>query len=70
MTMNLNTEVTVAEAAEMLGITRVTVRAQYRRGRLRGRRVGAQFLLIDRASVDDYRRTTLGRHGRPKGGGR
>jgi excisionase family DNA binding protein len=60
--------VTVDEAAADLGLRPVTIRAQYRRGRLTGRRLGRRLILIDRESVTAYRIDHLGPRGRRKGG--
>lgn len=58
---------TTDEVARELGLAPVTVRAQFNRGRFTGRRASARVILIDRASVEYYRRTFLGRPGRKKG---
>lgn len=65
-------EVTVAQAAADLGISKITVRAQFRAGVLTGRRItwpGGRYsiLLIDAGSVARYRDERLGRRGPKKG---
>ena len=62
------TDMLTREVAESLGISQITVRKQFNRGRLTGRRVrppGSRWsvLLIDRQSVETYRRDYLGRRG-------
>lgn len=58
---------TTAEAARELGVKQGTVRAQFARGRLTGRRTD-RVILLDRDSVYRYRREFLGRPGRRKEG--
>jgi len=62
-------DLSVHEAAESLGLSPVTVRKALREGRLRGRRImerpGWSILVVDEASVEEYRRVHLGRHGKP-----
>ena len=65
-------QVTTREAAEILGLSQVTIRKQFNAGRLEGRRIrppGSRWsvLLIDRRSVETYRSEFLGRHGRRAG---
>lgn len=51
---------TLRSASERLGITPDTLRAQIRRGRLRAKKLGRDWL-VERAEVDRYRRESLGR---------
>jgi excisionase family DNA binding protein len=55
---------TLRDAAAQLGITADTLRAQIRRGRLRGTKLGRDWLL-EPAEVARYEQTSLGRAGRP-----
>jgi len=55
--------ITVREAMEILGLTRVPVIRQIHRGKIRAVRVGKQFLL-DRESVERYKAERYARHGR------
>jgi excisionase family DNA binding protein len=55
---------TLREAAEQLGITADTLRAQVRRGRLRATKLGRDWL-VEEAEVTRYKQTSLGRAGRP-----
>jgi excisionase family DNA binding protein len=48
-------EVTVAEAAELLGCTPQWVRYLLSTGRITGRKVSPRLWLVDRASLDAYR---------------
>ena len=63
----MNDPMTTAEAARELGLAQNTVRKQYREGRLTGRTTD-RVILLDRASVEAYRRRSLGRPGRRKKG--
>ena len=54
---------TVVEVAAQLGLSPVTVRTQFRRGRLTGRVIGRRMIFIDRSSVEQYREQSLGRPG-------
>ena len=67
-----DTLMTVAATAKDLGLSPVTVRAQFRNGRLTGQRItwspGYSVILINRSSVAHYRDTYLGRKGPKKGG--
>jgi hypothetical protein len=59
--------VTLAEAAESLGLAAVTLRAAAARGRVAGRKVGKTWVTT-RAEVDRYRRERLRRGRRARGG--
>ena len=48
-------EITVAEASEVLGITRQAVLNAIHRGALRSRKVGRRLLLVDVRSVKNYK---------------
>lgn len=52
-------EISVSEAAQLLGISGQTVRNYIRRGLLRGRQPGARSFLVDRTSVDALLRDGL-----------
>jgi excisionase family DNA binding protein len=54
---------TLRVAAERLGITPDTLRAQIRRDRLHARKLGRDWL-VDEAEVNRYARMFLGRSGR------
>lgn len=56
--------VTLAEAAEALGIAPVTLRAQAAHGKLRARLIGKTWVTT-KAEVERYRREHLGQVGRP-----
>jgi len=58
---------TTAEAAAQLGIGQATVKTAVRLGTLQVERVGPRLNLITATSIEAYRRTHLGRRGRPKG---
>jgi len=58
---------TTAEAAAMLGIAHETVKAQIRLGRLPAERINPRLNMITAEAIEEYRRTHLGRQGRPKG---
>jgi len=58
---------TTAEAAAMLGIAHETVKAQIRLGQLPAERINPRLNMITAAAIEEYRRTHLGRRGRPKG---
>jgi len=58
---------TTAEAAAMLGIAHETVKAQIRLGRLPAERINPRLNMITAEAIEAYRRTHLGRQGRPKG---
>ncbi len=58
---------TTAEAAALLGIKQSTVKVAVRLGTLQVERVSPRLNLITAASIEAYRRTHLGRRGRPKG---
>ena len=62
--MNLDDIITLAEAAEALGVAAVTLRAQAARGRIHARLVGKNWITT-REEVERYRREHLGRVGRP-----
>lgn len=55
---------TLAEAAEQLGIAPSTLRHQARTGRLKARLMGKTYVVTER-EVSRYRATSLGRPGRP-----
>ncbi|MFI0134748.1 helix-turn-helix domain-containing protein [Streptomyces luteogriseus] len=50
-------EITVAEAALLMGCRPRWIRTLLESGRLRGRRVNSRLWLVDRASLDHYRTT-------------
>jgi hypothetical protein len=56
---------TLAEAADLLGLAPVTLRAQVKAGNLRARLFGKTWVTT-RVEVEVYRRDHLGRIGRPK----
>jgi excisionase family DNA binding protein len=56
---------TTAQAAEMLGISRVTVQAAIRRGRLESELASPNVRLISQAAIDAYRANNLGQVGQP-----
>ena len=56
---------TTAQAAEMLGISRVTVQAAIRRGRLESELASPNVRLISQAAIDAYREHHLGQVGQP-----
>lgn len=56
----------LAEAAESLGIAQSTLRNQAVNGRIRAKLVGKTWITT-RAEVERYRRENLGRIGRHKG---
>lgn len=55
---------TLAEAAELLGLSVNTVRHQREAGRLSAAKYGRDWLVEDR-EIERYRRESLGRAGRP-----
>ncbi len=55
---------TIAEAADRLGVSASTLRTQADRGRLRTERIGRTPVVTER-EVERYRAESLGRHGRP-----
>jgi excisionase family DNA binding protein len=57
---------TLAQAAERLGLSPTTLRQQIHNGRLRGRLVGKTWTVSER-EVERYRAVSLGKAGRPKG---
>jgi excisionase family DNA binding protein len=61
----LDDYVTVAEAAEELGLTDSAIRHAIRRGLFQPVRLGKRANLIPRAQVDKYRAEHQGRFGRP-----
>jgi len=63
---------TPAEAAETLGLSRGTIKALVHKGRLARVKVSARVTFIPRASIEAYRRESLGRKTgpKPKGGER
>ncbi len=56
---------TTAQAADMLGISRVTVQAAIRRGRLESELASPNVRLISQAAIDAYRAHHLGQVGQP-----
>jgi len=56
---------TTAQAADMLGISRVTVQAAIRRGRLESELASPNVRLISQAAIDAYRANNLGQVGQP-----
>ena len=62
---DLDDLLTLADAAEELGLAPVTLRSAIARGRLRARQFGKTWITT-RAEVDRYRRESLGRAGRPR----
>lgn len=62
--MTLDDIISVAEAAEQLGIAGATLRAQAVAGRIDARNVGTTWITT-RQEVERYRRENLGRRGRP-----
>lgn len=66
--MTDDAQFTVDQAAEVLGLSPITVRRAFREGRLAGSRVpNRREIRITGASIDHYRRVHLGRPGRPTG---
>lgn len=60
---------TTGEVARDTGLSPVTVRRLFREGRLTGQRIVDghwTVIFIDPSSVEDYRRTSLGRRGGPR----
>ena len=55
----------LAEAADRLGVAAVTLRVAVGRGRFKARKIGKTWVTND-AEVDRYRREHLGRRGRPR----
>lgn len=58
---------TVAQAAAQLGISPETLRTAARVGKLRVQRMNPRLNLVTPEAIEEYRRTHLGRQGRPKG---
>ncbi len=58
---------TTAEAADELGLTQAAVKYAIKRGTLDHVQVHARLNMVPAPSVEAYRRTHLGRQGRPKG---
>ena len=56
---------TLAEAAERLGLAAGTLRAQVKNGRLRGRLIGKTWVVTEN-EVEHYRLRSRGRVGRPR----
>jgi excisionase family DNA binding protein len=52
----------LSEAAQLLGVSHATLRAQVHRGRLRAVKVGRDWL-VDRQEIDRYRREVQGQRG-------
>ena len=55
----------LAEAADRLGVAAVTLRVAVGRGRFKARKIGKTWV-TNGAEVDRYRREHLGRRGRPR----
>ena len=64
--MPIDDLVTTAEAAEMLGLSRSSVKYAIARGVLKAVTVHNRFNLVHRDEVERYRREHLGRRGRRK----
>ena len=62
-----HTLVTVAEAAAQLGISPETLRTAARVGTLKVEKFSPRLNLVTPEAIEAYRRTHLGRQGRPKG---
>jgi excisionase family DNA binding protein len=62
--MESHSEITVMEAAEILGVGARHVRRYHERGLLVGRQVGQRLLLFQRADVENFVKPK--RTGRPK----
>lgn len=58
---------TLAEAAESLGVTDATLRQAVARGALAAEKMGARLWVTTRAEVERYRVENLGRRGPRKG---
>ncbi len=56
---------TTAQAAEMLGLSRVTVQSAIRRGMLESELASPNVRLISQAAIDAYRANHLGQVGQP-----
>lgn len=56
--MTLLNFMTIDDAAVFLAVKPGTVRAAIRRGRLRGYRIGRRVIVLDRADVEAYRRSS------------
>ena len=56
--------ITVAQAAEELGLTPQAVRNAVMRGHITPERLDGRTSLLPRAEIDRYRRERLGRHGK------
>jgi hypothetical protein len=65
--MTLDDIITLAGAAEDLGLAASTLRHQAQAGRLEARLLGKTWITT-RQEVERYRREQLGQVGRPKGG--
>jgi hypothetical protein len=61
----LNEIWTLAEAATVLGVAPVTLRAQAARGRLKARLIGKTWVTT-RSAIEQYRLESLGKPGRPR----
>ena len=57
--------VTVTEAAELLGVHRHTVRSLWKRGLVKGERLGGR-LLLERSAVEELAQTYSPKVGRPR----
>ncbi len=58
---------TTAEAAAQLGISHDTAKTAVRLGTLQAERINPRLNMITAEAIEAYRRTHLGRQGRPKG---
>jgi excisionase family DNA binding protein len=56
------TDYSLAQAAELLGLSPGTLNVQARRGRLRARKIGDRWI-VSAAEVERYRRDVLGKPG-------
>ena len=61
------THYSTAEAAERLGLKLPTVKDAIATGTLAYRAVGPRLNMVPEPALEEYRRTHLGRRGRPKG---
>jgi excisionase family DNA binding protein len=66
---DINDILTLAEAADELGLGSSTLRHQAQKGVLRARLIGKTWVTT-KAELDRYRSEHLGRAGRPKGSAR
>ena len=67
MTLELSPDLlTVARAAEELGLSRITIRSAILRGQITAVPLDARTNLVPRCEVERYRREHLGRVGKPR----